>query len=143
MHRFLPVLVKLFKARPNVKCTRSTFVFENKGSDQLRYTDSTIPLFLKSKCACHYSASVIVQAGLCRTWSETQIVGFLMRKLIYDIRKICPCNVYPLEPHFYIAKLGFAGVYLFFLFLLQNIDCGYTLEPPRRGGSNVYPQSMF
>ena len=29
------------------------------------------------------------------------------------------------------------------LFLLQNIDCGYSLEPPRRGGSNVYPQSMF
>ena len=25
----------------------------------------------------------------------------------------------------------------------QNIDCGYTLEPPRRGVSNEYPQSMF
>ena len=25
----------------------------------------------------------------------------------------------------------------------QNIDCGYSLEPPRRGGSNGYPQSMF
>ena len=59
------------------------------------------------------------------------------------ITKTCPCNVYPLEPYFYIVKLGFAGVYLFFLFLLQNIDCGYSLEPPRRGGSNVYPQSMF
>ena len=32
-------------------------------------------------------------------------------------------------PQFYIAKLGHAGVYLFFLFLLQNIDCGYSLEP--------------
>ena len=21
----------------------------------------------------------------------------------------------------------------------QNIDCGYSLEPPRRGGSNEYP----
>ena len=59
------------------------------------------------------------------------------------ITKTCPCNVYPIEPHFYIAKLGYAGVYIFFLFLLQNIDCGYSLEPPRRGGSNVYPQSMF
>ena len=30
------------------------------------------------------------------------------------------------------------------IFLIsQNIDCGYTLEPPRRGGSNEYPQSMF
>ena len=61
---------------------------------------------------------------------------------IEDIRKTCPCNVYPLEPHIYIVKVGFAGVHLFFLFLLQNIDCGYSLEPPRRGGSNVYPQSM-
>ena len=25
----------------------------------------------------------------------------------------------------------------------QNINCGYSLEPSRRGGSNVYPQSMF
>ena len=25
----------------------------------------------------------------------------------------------------------------------QNIDRGYLLEPPRRGGSNEYPQSMF
>ena len=25
----------------------------------------------------------------------------------------------------------------------QNIDCGYPLEPPLRGGSNEYPQSMF
>ena len=30
-----------------------------------------------------------------------------------------------------------------FLFFAQNIDCGYTLEAPRRGGSNEYPQSMF
>ena len=25
----------------------------------------------------------------------------------------------------------------------QNIDCGYSLEPPWRGGSNEYPQSML
>ena len=25
----------------------------------------------------------------------------------------------------------------------QNIDCGYSLKPPRRGGSNEYPQSIF
>ena len=25
----------------------------------------------------------------------------------------------------------------------QNIDCGYSLEPPRRGGSNEYSQYMF
>ena len=25
----------------------------------------------------------------------------------------------------------------------QNIDCGYSLEPPHRGGSNEYRYSMF
>ena len=25
----------------------------------------------------------------------------------------------------------------------QILDCGYSLEPPQRGGSNEYPQSMF
>ena len=71
-----------------------------------------------------------------------QSIG-LFRKLQTFITKTCPCNVYPIEPHFYIVKLGFAGVYLIFLLLIQNIDCGNSLEPPRRGGSNVYPQSMF
>ena len=49
----------------------------------------------------------------------------------------------PLKPHFYIVKLGFTGVYIIFLISGQNIDCGYSLEPPRRGGSNKYPQSIF
>ena len=30
-----------------------------------------------------------------------------------------------------------------FLIFAQNIDCGYTLEPPWRGGSNEYPQSVL
>ena len=25
----------------------------------------------------------------------------------------------------------------------QNINCGYSSEPPRRGGSNEYPQFIF
>ena len=34
---------------------------------------------------------------------------------------------------------------VFFIFHIsaQSIDCGYSLEPPRRGGSNEYLQSMF
>ena len=30
-----------------------------------------------------------------------------------------------------------------FIIFAQNIECRYTSEPPRRGGSNEYPQSMF
>ena len=34
-------------------------------------------------------------------------------------------------------------ILIFFHISAQNIDCGYSLEPPRRGGSNEHPQSMF
>ena len=56
-----------------------------------------------------------------------------------SITKTCLYNINPLKSHFYIFKLYKTGVNLFFLFLLKNIDCGYSLEPPRRGGSNEYP----
>ena len=40
--------------------------------------------------------------------------GGMYLNTTYDcfITKTCPCNVYPLISHFYIAKLGFAGIYL-------------------------------
>ena len=61
---------------------------ENKGADQLRgnreadqrlcfrYSDSTIPLLLKSEIPSLYLFSVLVQAGLCRTCSETTLLVF-------------------------------------------------------------------
>ena len=62
---------------------------------------------------------------------------------IYYITKTCLYNFDPLIPHFYIVKLGFTGEDIIRLISAQKIDCGYSLEPPRRGGSNEYPQSMF
>ena len=59
------------------------------------------------------------------------------------ITKTCLYNFEPLKPHIYVVKLGLTGVYIIFLISAQNIDCGYSLEPPRQGGSNEYPQSMF
>ena len=54
-----------------------------------------------------------------------------------------PCNEHRCTTQFYIVKLGFTGVYILFLIFALNIDCGYSLELPHLGGSNVYPQSMF
>ena len=34
-------------------------------------------------------------------------------------------------------------IFNIFLIFAQIIDCGNTLEQPRWGGSNEYPQSMF
>ena len=60
-------------------------ICENKGADQLRgnreadqrlcfrYSDSTIPPLLNFKISSVYPASVAVQAGLCRTCSETTL----------------------------------------------------------------------
>ena len=48
-------------------------------------------------------------------------------------------RVVKVKPHFCKVKLGFAGVYIIFLISAENIDCGYSLEPPCRGGSNEYP----
>ena len=65
----------------------------------------------------------------------TEIQPFL--EFTLTIMQTSPCNEYPLTPHFYIVKLGFTGVYIFFLLLLYNIDRGYSL------GSIVYQRSMF
>ena len=51
----------------------------------------------------------------------------------------CLYNEYPLIPHFYILKLGFTHINMFFLIFVLKIDCGYSLEQPQSGGSNVLP----
>ena len=57
-----------------------------------------------------------------------------LRKHAYsNILKILP----PKNENFQIKKSNI------FHISAQNIDCGYSLEPPRRGGSNEYPQFML
>ena len=64
---------------------------------------------------------------------ETVKILITLRKHAYsNILKISP----PKTESFQIKNL------IFFHISAQNIDCGYS-EPPRRGGSNEYPQSMF
>ena len=65
-------------------------------------------------------------------WSQSGQPVYVLKSKEYILsEKICshPENmsvkyIPPLTPLFLIAKLGYAGVYLLFLFLLQNIDCG-------------------
>ena len=57
-----------------------------------------------------------------------------LRKHVYsNILKISP----PRTESFQIK------IWSYFHSAAQNVDCGYPLEPPRQGGSNEYPQSMF
>ena len=78
--------------------------------------------------------------GIRPMWSDFAV---RMKKAWVLITRTYLYNFDPLKPHFYIVKLGFTGVYIIFLILLENIDCGHSLEPPRRGGSIEYPQSFF
>ena len=71
------------------------------------------------------------------------VLGISFIDECHYITKTYLYNFDPLKPHFYIVKLGFIGVYIIFLISAQNIDCGYSLEPPRRGGSNEYPQCVL
>ena len=54
------------------------------------------------------------------------------RIISHCIMKTSLYNFEPLKPHFYIIKLGFAGVYIIFLISAQTIDCGYSLDKPLR-----------
>ena len=71
---------------------------------------------------------------IARQWAEPLNDGFL----INPSRKHAYIILTPLNPSFIVK-----GYTLFVLFRLKNIDCGYSLEPPRRSGSNEFPQSMF
>ena len=46
---------------------------------------------------------------------------------------------------FYLQKMKKNQIKISDIFHIsaQNFGCGYSLEPPRRGGSNEYTQSMF
>ena len=64
------------------------YIGENKDADQLRgnreadqrlcfrYSDSTIPLLLKSEISSIWPASVTLQPDLCQTCSETTLLVF-------------------------------------------------------------------
>ena len=78
-----------------------------------------------------------------RDWIHLVDVSSLLTMKIDCITKTYLYSFDPIKPHFYIVKRGLQGYTLIFLYLLKNIDCGDSLEPPRRGGSNEYPQIMF
>ena len=69
-------------------------------------------------------------------------VHLLLNTVDVALRKHAYVILTPQTPLLY-EKLGFTGVYIIFLISAKNIDCGYSLEPPRWRCSNEYPQSMF
>ena len=72
---------------------------------------------------------------------QAEKLSALMGVRSYSLRKHAYSNILRILPpkneNFQMKKSDI------FHIIAQSIDCGYSLEPPRRGGSNEYPQSMF
>ena len=68
-------------------------------------------------------------------------MAYICQNSFYTLRKHAYSNILKiLQPKKENFQVNFFDI---FLISAQNIDCGYSLEPPRRGGSKEYPQSMF
>ena len=95
---------------------------------------------------------VTIQSGK-SVWSlkmyqvyQTSLFGFLRAarstgRLVHYKNK--PIQIYWKFYHQTKKKNSGSKILIFFYISAQNIDCGYSLEPPRRGGSNEYPKFMF
>ena len=76
-------------------------------------------------------------------WSESPLSAWrnVASLIVQNITIHAYSNILKISP----PKTGSfqIEILIFFHISAQNIDCGYSLEPPRRGGSYEYPQSMF
>ena len=61
--------------------------------------------------------------------------------LLIRITKTC---LFKYTENFTTKKWKFSDKkFWYFSYFCSKLNCGFSLEPPRRGGSNEYPQSMF
>ena len=68
-------------------------------------------------------------------------MGSCQSRLVHPLRKQAYSNmlkIFPPKNENFPIKISDM-----FHISAQNTDCGYSLEPPRRGGSKEYPQSEF
>ena len=136
-------------------------MIQSTKDNELKLWDIRLLFFLKFysvKWFCVYSDSRKFIAPFIFEWTKSQfsvkITCLRIRALLNEnpplhlwlwglaLRKHAYANILkilqPKMENFQIKKIWY------FLYIsAQNIDCGYSLEPHRRGGSNEYPQSMF
>ena len=104
---------------------------------------------LRSVCASAHFGKPRLQRSVMST-TKTQInlristsahADLSLRLGTYPLRKHAYSNILRiLPPKNENFQIKYSDI---FHISAQNIDCGYSLEPPRQGGSNKYPQSMF
>ena len=98
-------------------------------------------------CFCGEKKNAVFNLITAHTIISAQSSYFLLFRLqpmyIYLITKTRLYNSDPLQPHFYIVKLGFTGVYIIFLISAQKHRLWVFIRTASASGSNEYPQSIF
>ena len=81
------------------------------------------------------------QVPLSKQGNHNARQSLLYTIIIQSLRKHAYSNIEKISlPKTEIFQIKISDI---FHISAQNIDCWYSLEPPRRGGSNEYPQFMF
>ena len=102
-------------------------------------TDGLVLHNLLFKCPAEHTNCVTRSANITsynrQRRNKLRSKSFLFHNLLAHLsrrssRKQARVTNTPLHPTFVYSKTGVYRGIQFFLFLLQNIDCGYTLEPP-------------
>ena len=90
------------------------------------------------------SSSAILQT-VPRRYPSCTYKGFSFNHYVRFITKTCLYNFDSptRKPHFCIVKLGFTGDIHYLCYFCSKTGIVYSIELPRRGGSNEHPQSMF
>ena len=121
---------------------------DSDGFDQIAQTHMSEDTFSHKAARIFYSnyycssfviiwlAAVRLVFGICVCISTLGILGKL------SLRKHAYSNIWKISPPKKTENFQIKNSDIFHI-SAQNMDCGYSLEPPRRGGSNEYPQSMF
>ena len=86
----------------------------SKGNGAVNNLDKSPPRYDALYAAADLLNTQVPNIPSLQVWCEILLQHMPM---VY-IRIMCPCVLYPLTPHFYIATLGFTGVYIIFFFLL-------------------------
>ena len=90
----------------------------------------------------HFKAVSLLKLVFVRAWVVSYVAFFLL--LFVPYLSITKTYLFKYTENFTTIKLKFSDKNSdIFHINTQNMDCRYSLEPPRRGGSNEYPQSMF
>ena len=118
---------RVYSAQP-AQMRRLIWIFAGRKCPQVRF------LTLRFKYRwCKELFREITRVFLWQRNCVIRLYSFTLREQAYsNILKILPTTKWKFsDKNFDVFHIS-----------AQNIDCGYSLEPPRRGGSNEYPQFM-